>query len=108
MKIERLTHPLDSPDLSPCDFWFFGWAKTALQNQRFADADAVIEALTDLFDSLTFEELQSVFENCSERLEWIIRQNGKYFIKCLIKLLLVPPGSRNRRALPFCIPSLKT
>jgi histone-lysine N-methyltransferase SETMAR len=63
MKIERLAHPPHSPDLSPCDFWFFERAKTALQNRRFTHADVVIEALTDLFDSITFEELQNVFQN---------------------------------------------
>jgi hypothetical protein len=41
----------------------------------------VIAALTDPFDSLTFEELQNVFQNCIERLEWVIRHNGEYFIK---------------------------
>jgi hypothetical protein len=81
MKIERLAHRPYSPGLSPCDFWFLGRAKTALQNQRFTDADAVIEALTGLFDSVTFEELQNVFENWIERLEWVIRHNGEYFIK---------------------------
>jgi hypothetical protein len=48
-----------------------------LQNQRFADADAVIEALTDLFDSVTFEELQSVFQNWIGRWQWVIRHNGQ-------------------------------
>jgi hypothetical protein len=81
MKIERLTHPAYSADLSLCDFWFFGLAKIALQNRRFTDADAVIEALTDLFDSVTFEELQNVFQNWIERLESVIRHNGEYFIK---------------------------
>jgi histone-lysine N-methyltransferase SETMAR len=37
IKIKRLAHPPYSPDLSPCDFWFFGWAKTALQNRRCTD-----------------------------------------------------------------------
>jgi histone-lysine N-methyltransferase SETMAR len=77
MTIERLVHPPYSPDLSPCDFWVCGRAKIALQNRRFTDANAVIEALTDLFDSVTFEELQKEIE----RLEWVIRHNGEYFIK---------------------------
>jgi hypothetical protein len=47
----------------------FGRAKTALLDRRFADADAVVEALTDLFHRVTFEELQSVFQNWIERLE---------------------------------------
>jgi hypothetical protein len=49
--------------LSQSDFCFFGSVKTALQNRRFADADALVEALTDLVDSVTFEELQSGFQN---------------------------------------------
>ena len=69
MKIERLAHSPYSPDLSSFDVWFSGRAKTALQDRRFADPDAVVEALTDLFDSVTFEELQSVFQNWIERLE---------------------------------------
>jgi histone-lysine N-methyltransferase SETMAR len=74
MKIERLAHPPYSPDLSPCHFSFFGPAKTALQNRTFW-------ALIDLFDSVTFEELQSVFQNWIERLKWVIRHTGEYFIK---------------------------
>jgi hypothetical protein len=41
----------------------------------------VIEGLTDLFDRVTFEELQNVFQNWIERLEWVMRDNGEYFIK---------------------------
>jgi hypothetical protein len=36
----------------------------------------VVEALTDLSDSVTFEELRSGFQNWIERLEYIIRHNG--------------------------------
>jgi hypothetical protein len=76
-----------------------------LQNRRFSDADAVIEALTDLFDSVTFEELQNVFQNWIERFEWVIRHNGEYFIKSLTKDLLIPSSSRNRRGdITFCTP----
>jgi hypothetical protein len=38
-----------------------------LQNGRFADVHAVVEALTGLFDSVTFEELQNVLQNWIER-----------------------------------------
>jgi hypothetical protein len=69
MKIERLDHPSYSPDLELCDLWFFGWDTTALRNQAFPDADTVVEALTDLFDGVTFEELQTVVQNWIERLE---------------------------------------
>jgi hypothetical protein len=63
MKIDRLADPVYSPELSQSDIYFFGSVKTALQNRRFADADAAVESLTDLFDSITFEELRSGFQN---------------------------------------------
>jgi hypothetical protein len=44
MKIGRSIHPSYSPDLSLCDFWCFGEAKTALRDRTFVDADIVIEA----------------------------------------------------------------
>jgi hypothetical protein len=48
--------------MSPYNFWFFGWVKTALQTRRYIDADVVVKGLTDLFDILTFEALQRVFQ----------------------------------------------
>jgi hypothetical protein len=63
MKIERLADPAYSPELSQSDFSSFGSVKIALQSRRVADADAVVETPTDLFESLTFEELWSGFQN---------------------------------------------
>jgi hypothetical protein len=79
--VERLAHPPYSLALSPCEFSFFGRARTALQNRRLADENVPVEALTDLFHSITFEELQSVFQNWIERLKWVIRHNEEYFIQ---------------------------
>jgi hypothetical protein len=44
------------------------------------------------------------------KLKSMIRHNGEYFIKWLIKVLLVPSSSRNRRgeAITFCTPSINT
>jgi hypothetical protein len=63
MKTERLANPAYLPELRQSGLCFFGSVKTTLQNRRFRDADAVVEALTDLFDSVTFEELRSGFQN---------------------------------------------
>jgi hypothetical protein len=48
-----------------------------LQNRRFADTDAVVKGLADLLNSVTFEGLQSVFQNWIERLEWVIRHSAE-------------------------------
>jgi histone-lysine N-methyltransferase SETMAR len=79
MKLQRLDHPAYSPDLSPCDFWFFGRAKTAMQNHSVQNPDKLIEALTNLFDSITCEELQSVFHNWIRRLRSVIENRSEYF-----------------------------
>jgi hypothetical protein len=97
MKIERLAHPPYSPDMSQRNFDFVGWTKTALQNRRFTDADAMVRALTDLFDNVTFDERLSVFQYWIERLNSVIIHNGEYFIKGLITVPLVPSTTRNRR-----------
>jgi hypothetical protein len=51
-----------------------------------------------------------VFQNWIERLKWVIRHTGEYFIKWLIKDLLVLPRGRNRRGraavITFCTPSI--
>jgi hypothetical protein len=65
MDMKRLAHPPCSPVLTACDFWFFGLAKTVLLDRRFADADAdaLIEPLTNVSDSITFDELQSAAQD---------------------------------------------
>jgi hypothetical protein len=56
MKLQRLVNPY-SPHLSPCHFGFFGWTKGAMQHRCFVDADQLLEAPTNRFDTVTFEEL---------------------------------------------------
>jgi hypothetical protein len=94
--------------MSQRNFDFVGWTKTALQNRRFTDADAMIRELTDLFDNVTFDERQSVFQNWIERLKSVIRHNGECFIKWLINLPLGPSSSRNRRGdITCCTPYIR-
>jgi hypothetical protein len=81
MEMKRLLFLSHSPDLSPCDFWCLGWAKTALRNRRFVDLDDVVETLIDIFNNVTFDELPRVFQNWIRRLEWVIRNSGEFFIE---------------------------
>jgi hypothetical protein len=59
----RLPQPADSPDLSPCDFWFFGFAKQAIQDEVFDNTDQLLQLLHSIFDQVTFEDLQRVLLN---------------------------------------------
>jgi hypothetical protein len=44
-------------------------------------ADAVLWPVTDLFNRVTFDELQSVVQNWIQRLKSVSRHNGEYFIR---------------------------
>jgi hypothetical protein len=40
-QVTRLPHPTYSPDISPCDFRFFGWSKEQMRGHEFHGADEV-------------------------------------------------------------------
>jgi hypothetical protein len=59
LKMARLPRPAYSPDLSPCNFWFFGFAKQAIQHEVFDNADYLMQRLHSIFDQVTFDDLQA-------------------------------------------------
>jgi hypothetical protein len=69
-------HPAYSPDISPCDFWPFGFLKEKLKEQEPSTSDDIIEAITTIWNDVTFEELQSVFSKWIQRVIWVIEQGG--------------------------------
>jgi hypothetical protein len=64
-KIEGASHPGYYPDISPYDFWLFGFLKEKLKEQGLSTSNQVIEPITTIWNNVTFKELQSVFS------EWI-------------------------------------
>jgi hypothetical protein len=77
--MKRLGQPAYSPELSPCDFWFLWFAKQAIQDEVFHNADQPMQSLHSIFDQVTFEDLQRVFLNWMERLSWVVEHDGAYF-----------------------------
>jgi hypothetical protein len=59
-KLERLPHPLYSPDLSPWDFWLFGILKHKTKDKSFQTVEEIQDAMTVIWEDLTFEDLQRV------------------------------------------------
>jgi hypothetical protein len=53
------------PDLSPCDFWLFGFLKHNLKDWEVVDVSALHHAITNLWDALTSEDVHAVSR------EWI-------------------------------------
>jgi hypothetical protein len=46
--LTRVPHPAYSPDLSPCDFWLFGYAKERMKDSIIRDEDDLEEKLTEV------------------------------------------------------------
>jgi hypothetical protein len=64
-----------SPDMSPCDFWFFGWSRDTMKGHQFRSADHVRAFLVDLWSNLDQSTLISVYEGWMARLEEVIATN---------------------------------
>jgi hypothetical protein len=55
--------------------------KHRLKDREIHGIQALISALTDIWNDLTFEDVQVVFLDWIERLSWVINNNGEYYIK---------------------------
>jgi hypothetical protein len=66
----RCPYPPYSPELSPCDFWFFGMAREKMKDREFRTLQNIIDRLTEIWNVLTFEDVQSMFH------QWQIPRNG--------------------------------
>jgi hypothetical protein len=55
--------------------------KHSLKDREIQGVQALISALTDIWDDVTFEDVQTVFLDWMERSCWVINNNGEYYIK---------------------------
>jgi hypothetical protein len=60
-RLGRAEHPPYAPDLIPCDFWLFGFLKEKFNDRQLRGVQFLHQAITDLWDELTFEGVQAVF-----------------------------------------------
>jgi hypothetical protein len=66
--MKRAPHPPYSPDLAPSDFYLFGYVKHPLSGSAFADADSLLQAVSDILECIEKVTLKGVFRNWMERL----------------------------------------
>lgn len=78
-KINRIPHPPYSPDMSPCDFWFFGRSKKLLEDVEITDSEMLVDKLIDIWNGISFEEIQAVYREWEKRCIWIIEHEGEYY-----------------------------
>jgi hypothetical protein len=81
LKIFRVSHPSDSPDISPCHFWIFGDLKGKLKDCHLQDPGKFLRAFQELLDNITFEQPELAFGSWRDRLRWIIEHDREFFRK---------------------------
>jgi hypothetical protein len=79
-KLHPAPHPVYSRDVSPHDFWLFGMLKQRMTDRQLQSPKEILDAFTELWDAVTFEELQNVFLAWMERLQCVVQNGGEYFI----------------------------
>ncbi|KAA6403303.1 MAG: putative Mariner Mos1 transposase [Streblomastix strix] len=79
-KIIRTAHPPYSPDLSPCDYFLFGYLKRNFQDNTFKTIEEAVDAASKILYSIPKNMLYSCFENwCT--LAWYVNQNDGSYLK---------------------------
>jgi hypothetical protein len=76
MKLAR--HPSYSPDLTPSDFYLFGYVKRCLAGLWFEDSDQLLAAVEGVLEGIEKVTLQAVFLEWMDRLKKYITINGEH------------------------------
>lgn len=79
--IQLLPHPPYSPDLAPCDFFLFPFAKEKLRGTRFDNEDEACDAYLQILDEVPKEKWTQCFQMWFHRMERCIQSGGEYFEK---------------------------
>jgi hypothetical protein len=56
----------------------FGLLKERLKEHELSTREETIEAITAIWDFVTFDEIQSVFAEWIQRLTWVIAKRGEF------------------------------
>ena len=75
---KRAPHPAYSPDMSPSDFFLFGYIKEKLKGCSLKSLDDLKEKIYEILSKISREFRKSVFENWIHRCKIVIAQNGEY------------------------------
>jgi hypothetical protein len=76
--LNRLPHPLYSPDISPSNFYLFGKAKRSLVSWEIIDEINLLEELTEILNGISDSELQRIFRRGIEYIEKYWRRKGLF------------------------------
>ena len=77
--------PARSPDLTPCDFFLWGYLKAEVYKYRPQTLKALKEAIREDFAGIPPEMTNTVMENFRERLRQCIANNGGHLGDVMFK-----------------------
>lgn len=78
---KRTPQPAYSPDVAPSDFYLFGYLEEKIKGHSYNDTDELFEAIIEILNSISRDEIKSVFDHWIDRCKWIISHKGDYYIK---------------------------
>ena len=71
-------HPPYSLDISPCDFFLFGYLKAELRSIKLTSLHDLLNAIEEIITKIDIKVWPSVFESWIRRLSAVIECNGDY------------------------------
>jgi hypothetical protein len=74
----RMLHPPYSPEVRPCDFWLFEMLRQILNDRKFSSSDEIEDAIAQVWNGLTFDDVQSFFRDWIRRFTWVAENDGEY------------------------------
>jgi len=73
-----LPHPPYSPDISPSDFFLFGYLKHMIEGRNFSSGEELVVALREICATISKEILSNVLRGWKDRLLHVISSGGEY------------------------------
>ena len=77
-RLNFCSHPAFSPDLAPSDFYLFGKVKHLLQGKEFESEEELFEAIIEILNGISKEELLSVIDEWERQIRACISNGGNY------------------------------
>ena len=78
-KVVQVSHPLYSPDFSPCNFFLFPLLKKTLSGRRYESRNALGSAIYQCLPGIPEKAYFSAFTEWISRLEKCVSVKGEYF-----------------------------
>jgi hypothetical protein len=60
---------------------FFGMEKEKIKNREFHIVQDILHYLTEIWNNLTFEDVQSMSREWQIRLNWVMENGGEYYFE---------------------------